>query len=86
MQLRRFALKADFDFASSYLFAAAMVFNSDFNNIAPITSDQAWSLFFTAGREDAILGFNPNLEILFNHILLRIVLTVALSSFVLQAF
>lgn len=79
-------LKIDFDLLSCYRFALATVFNSDFNNFAPITANQAEFLFFTAGRDDATLGFNSEFGRLFNRILLGIVFAVALSSFVLRAF
>lgn len=75
-------MKTDFDIARSYRFAPATVFNPDFNNFAPITATQAWSLFFTAGKNDAVLGDNPELGQLFNNILIAIVVTVAFSSFV----
>lgn len=39
--------------------SAPTVFNADFNNFAPITANQAWSLFFTAGQDDAVLGDSP---------------------------
>ena len=78
-------MKTDFDIDGSYLFAPA-VFRPDFNNSAPITANQAWSLFLTAGRDDAALGTNPEVARLFNNILLATGMFIALSSFVFRAF
>lgn len=75
-------MKTDFDIARSYRFVPATVFNPDFNNSTPITATQAWSLFFTAGRDDAAIGENPELGRVFNSILIAIVVAVALGSFV----
>ncbi len=72
-------MKTDFDFARSYV-AAPTVFNADFNNFSPITANQAWSLFFTVGRDDAALGSNPELGGFFNNILKAIALTVVIGS------
>lgn len=75
-------MKTDFDVARSYQLAPATVFNPEFNNSLPITATQAWSLFFTAGRDDTALGNNPELGRLLNNTLIAIVAAVALSSFV----
>lgn len=73
-------MKTDFDIDGRYFFAPT-VFNPDFNNFAPITVNQAWSLFFTAGRDDAALGDNPEVGQFFNNILIAVV-----SSFIVGAF
>lgn len=75
-------MKTDFDIARSYQLAPAAVFNPDFNNSAPISATQAWSLFFTAGRDDAALGNNPELGRLLNNTLITIAVAVALGSLV----
>ena len=72
-------MKTDFDITRSYV-AAPTIFNADFNNFAPITANQAWSLFFTVGRDDAALGSNPELGRFFNNILLAIAVTVVLGG------
>lgn len=77
-------MKTDFDIARSIQILPP-VFRSEFNN-ATITANQAWSLFFTAGQDDAAIGTNPQLGQFFNRVLLSIVLAVALSSFVFRAF
>ncbi|MBD1924711.1 hypothetical protein H6F74_00185 [Trichocoleus sp. FACHB-90] len=60
--------------------SAPTVFNADFNNFAPITANQAWSLFFTAGQDDAVLGDSPELGRLFNNILKAVVFTVIVGA------
>lgn len=62
-------MKTDFTFDRLNFFAPT-VFNTDFNNFAPITANQAWSLFFTLGQDDAALGDNPEVGQFFNNILI----------------
>jgi len=47
-----------FNFDGEYLYMP-IVFRPDFNQFAPISATQAWSLFFTASRQDTALGLNP---------------------------
>lgn len=77
--------KTDLDMARSFIFAPT-VFNTDFNNFAPLTANQAWSLFFTAGRDDAALDANPELGRLFNNILKATVLAFIAGAFVFRSF
>lgn len=76
-------MKTDFEIARSYISTAsvATVFNQDFNNFSPLTSNQAWSLFFTAGRDDAALGSNPELGRFFNNILKASVFAIVVAAF-----
>ncbi len=76
-------MKTDFDIDSRYLFAP-VVFRPDFNESEITSANQAWSLFFTAGRDDMALGANPELGRLFNNIVLVIALSVILSAFVFR--
>jgi len=78
------ATKTDFDIARSIIFTPT-VFNADFNS-APLTANQAWSLFFTAGRNDAALDAHPELGRLFNNILQAIVLTFIVGALVFRSF
>lgn len=66
---------ADFDYSDNKDLLAPVVFRADFNNGEPITVTQAWSLFFTAGREDKVLGFEPELGRFFTNILLSVGVT-----------
>ena len=45
-----------FDFSGENLFTP-IAFREDFNQFARLSETQAWSLFFTASREDNALGF-----------------------------
>ena len=72
-------MKTDFDLTGRYFFAPT-VFNSDFNNFAPINANQAWSLFLTAGRDDAALDANPELGRFLNNVLLAIAVTGILGA------
>lgn len=76
-------MKTNFDFDSRYL-CAPVVFRPDFNESKITSANQAWSLFFTAGRDDMALGANPELGRLFNNIISVIVLSVVLSAFVFR--
>lgn len=38
-----------------------VVFRTSFNNFEKINATQAWSLFFTGGKEDKAFGPNPTL-------------------------
>lgn len=43
-----------------------MVFHNDFNDkTVALSATQAWSLFFTGGKTDRVLGFEPGLGRLF---------------------
>ncbi len=65
-------MKTDFDFPTPALLGP-VVFRPDFNTPeAVVDVNQAWSLFFTAGREDKILGFNPEVGRFFTHLLVAI--------------
>ena len=52
-------METKFDFSGNNLFTP-IAFREDFNQFAILSSTQAWSLFFTASREDGALGFNRN--------------------------
>lgn len=65
-------MKTDFDFPSKYL-VGPVVFRPDFNAQAEaLDVNQAWSLFFTAGQEDKVLGFNTEAGRFFTNLLLAI--------------
>ncbi|MFB2835970.1 hypothetical protein [Floridanema evergladense] len=66
-------MKANYSYASA-------VFNADFNKFAPITANQAWSLFFTLGKNDAALGDNPEVGKLFTNITIGSVVTFILGA------
>ncbi|MBE9176548.1 hypothetical protein IQ225_16760 [Synechocystis salina LEGE 06155] len=65
-------MNADTDIYQNKDLFAPVVFRTDFNEFAPINSNQAWSLFFTAGQEDKQLGNSPELGRFFTNTLLAI--------------
>jgi hypothetical protein len=50
-------METKFDFSSTNLFTP-IAFRKDFNQFARLSQTQAWSMFFTASREDNALGFS----------------------------
>jgi hypothetical protein len=78
-------MKTDFDIARKYR-SLPTVFRTEFNNFASISANQAWSLFFTAGRSDAALGPNQELGQLFNNILIGVVCAFALGAYLFYSF
>jgi hypothetical protein len=50
-------METKFDFSGKDLFTP-IAFREDFNQFARLSETQAWSLFFTASREDNALGFS----------------------------
>jgi len=65
-------MKTDFNFASPELFSP-VVFRSAFNSFQVINVNQAWSLFFTGGKEDKLLSFGSQTGLLFTSILIAVV-------------
>ncbi len=65
-------MNADFDIFNNKDLFAPVVFRSDFNKFESISGNQAWSLFFTAGKEDKQLGLNPETGRFFTNILIGI--------------
>jgi hypothetical protein len=73
-------MKTDFDFPNKDLIGP-VVFRPDFNSQAEVLDvNQAWSLFFTAGQEDKVLGFNTEAGRFFTNLLLAIVTAGVLWS------
>lgn len=70
-------MKIDFDYPSKDLLGT-VVFRKNFNNFQRINASQAWSLFFTGGKEDKILGLKPELGEFFSSFLIGIMVTGSL--------
>lgn len=66
-------MNSDFEVLNNKDLFAPVVFRSRFNNFEKINSNQAWSLFFTGGKEDKKLGFDPEAGSFFNNILIALV-------------
>ncbi len=62
-------MKTDFDFPRRDLIGP-VVFRPDFNNFETINANQAWSLFFTAGKQDNNLGQETELGKFFTNVLI----------------
>ncbi|NDJ26099.1 hypothetical protein GS682_31900 [Nostoc sp. B(2019)] len=67
-------MKTDFDYPNKNLLGA-VVFRPNFNNFETINVNQAWSLFFTAGQEDKLLGQETELGRFFTYLLIALGLT-----------
>ena len=78
-------MKTDLDFRNPDLFGPA-AFRPDFKEFKNISSTQAWSLFFTAGQNDAALGMNPAVGNFFNYLVFAIAGTGILSALLFPPF
>ncbi len=76
-------MTTNLDLNFSELFAP-VVFRADFNSFENINATQAWSLFFTGGKEDKTLGFNPQAGLFYTIILLAIVASGIAGTLVFQ--
>lgn len=65
-------MNADFEIFPNKDLFTPVVFRSDFNNFQLINANQAWSLFFTAGKEDKELGLNPEVGRFFTNFLIAV--------------
>ncbi|MBD6619755.1 hypothetical protein FNW02_29055 [Komarekiella sp. 'clone 1'] len=75
----------DLDFKSPELFGS-VVFRPDFNSFKTINASQAWSLFFTGGREDKKLDSNPRISLFFTSILLVLGVSGFARAVIIQTF
>ncbi|WP_341527645.1 hypothetical protein WKK05_35040 [Nostoc sp. UHCC 0302] len=64
-------MKTDFDYPNKNLLGA-VVFRPSFNNFEKINANQAWSLLFTTGQEDKLLGQEIELGRFFTNLLIAI--------------
>ena len=71
-------MSTDYDIFTNRDPFVPVIFQSNFNNFAPIDVNQAWSLFFTAGREDKELGVDSGLGKFFTNFLIASAVTVIL--------
>ncbi|WP_414590423.1 hypothetical protein [Anabaena sp. CCY 9614] len=73
------------NFKSPQLFSP-VVFSSEFNSFKSINASQAWSLFFTGGREDRKLDSNPRISLLFTSVLLALGISGFARTLILRSF
>ena len=78
-------MKTDFDYGDRDLFGP-VVFRPDFNSFKAINANQAWSLFFTASREDKALGFNSETGRFFTYSLIATVVTGVIWASIFRSF
>ncbi|MEE3717661.1 hypothetical protein V2H45_13050 [Tumidithrix elongata RA019] len=74
-------MKTTFNYDGRNLFTPT-VFLDDFNKFAPISATQAWSLFFTASREDTALGTNPEAGKFWSYTLIASAVTGILATLI----
>jgi hypothetical protein len=73
----------DFDFRNPSLFGS-VIFRPDFNAFELINATQAWSLLFTVGQEDKILGVSPRAGRRFTNLLFTIVASGIVGVLIVQ--
>ncbi|HEY9654068.1 MAG TPA: hypothetical protein V6C50_01130 [Crinalium sp.] len=79
--MENYKMKTDFDLTNDLLLKP-VIFRPDFNSQAEaISTNQAWSLFFTAGNEDKALGFNAEAGQFFTNLLLAVGVAGVLWAF-----
>jgi hypothetical protein len=78
-------MQSNFNYEGRNLFTPT-AFREDFNHFAPISATQAWSLFFTASKDDTALGLNPSAGQFWNSMLFAVVATGILGVFIFQSF
>lgn len=67
-------MRTDFDFPKKDLIGT-VVFRPNFNNFEKINVNQAWSLFFSAGQDDKVLGESTELGKFFTNLLIAVGVT-----------
>jgi hypothetical protein len=75
-------MKTDFNVFNNKDLFAPVIFRSDFNKFDSISINQAWSLFFTAGKEDKILGLEAELGKFFSNILAASIVTGSIGALI----
>lgn len=74
-------MRTDFELPNKNL-VGPVVFRPDFNQFESIDTNQAWSLFFTAGQEDKNLGFNSEAGRFFTNLLIAIAVAGIIGAIV----
>ncbi len=75
-------MKTDFDIFNNQDLFAPVVFRADFNKFNNVNVNQAWSLFFTAGKEDKALGINTELGKFFSNILAAVIIIGSVGAII----
>ncbi len=77
-------MKTDFDIFDNQDLFAPVIFRSQFNDFETLSTDRAWSLFFTAGQEDKALGLKSELGWFFSNFLIATGISGILWALFLQ--
>jgi hypothetical protein len=75
-------MKTDFNIFTNKDLFAPVIFRSNFNQFDRIGNNQAWSLFFTAGKEDKALGLGTELGNFFSNTLAAVVVTGSIGALI----
>ncbi|MBD2186858.1 hypothetical protein [Pseudanabaena mucicola] len=78
-------METKFEFSGKNLFTP-IAFREDFNNFAKISETQAWSMFFTASREDNALGFSRSAGRFWTGLVIATVVEAILGVTIFQIF
>lgn len=78
-------METKFEFSGKNLFTP-IAFREDFNNFAKISETQAWSMFFTASREDNALGFSRSAGRFWTGMVIATVVEAILGVTIFQIF
>jgi len=78
-------METKFDFSGANLFTP-IVFREDFNQFARLSETQAWSMFFTASREDNALGFSKTAGMFWTGLVIASVVEAILGATIFQVF
>jgi hypothetical protein len=74
-------MNADYDMPTTQNILTPVIFRSDFNNFKSISGNEAWSLFFSGGKQDKRFGLNPESGRFFTNLLIAIAVTGGLWAF-----
>ncbi len=78
-------METKFNFDGKYLYMP-VAFREDFNNFAPISQTQAWSLFFTGSRDDLYLGQNAEAGRFWTNLTVGAAIASALAALVFNLY
>ncbi len=78
-------METKFDFSGKNLFTP-IAFREDFNQFARLSETQAWSMFFTASREDNALGFSKSIGRFWTGLVIASVVEAMLGATIFHVF
>jgi hypothetical protein len=78
-------METKFDFSSENI-STPIAFREDFNQFARLSQTQAWSMFFTASREDNALGLGKAVGRFWTGLLIAAIVESILGVTIFQIF